>query len=454
MKRRRKMIPPILLPAIFFGLAVCVGALALHLPMSVNGGDISWSDALFTATSAVCVTGLAVKDTGAFFSQFGQSIILVLIQIGGLGIMTFSCLTFYLWRQKISLTDRIAVGQAFSPEHAVNLGGLLKKILLCTVLVEATGTLLIYGFAPSPISWYGALFHAVSAFCNAGFSLNADSLMAWKGQWSINLIFMGLIILGGLGFSVIIELYNFAAHHFVRTRSGKRWRFSWHASIVIKSSIFLILFGWGTIFLAENVGYRSDQPFFESVLTALFQSVTCRTAGFNTVDIGMMTNVSLLIMLILMFIGGAPGSCAGGIKVTTFRVICSFVTAQLKGRSQIVIGRYAVEPQTINRALILVVFVIVLILTSTMALLITEGGAVPHPQSRGTFMEVMFEVVSAFGTVGLSIGLTPRLSMPGKWLITCLMFIGRLGPLIFLSAIYEIRREQFFKFAEDSVQIG
>ena len=340
------------------------------------------------------------------------------------------------------------------PDATLNLGDILKRIFLWTLVIEASGAALIYLCAPGRISPYSSIFHAVSAFCNAGFSLNRDSLMSWQDHWGVNLVFMALIILGGLGFSVIIELNSFLTGILSRTTELKRWRFSWHTSIVLKTSLFLVLFGWAAIFLAEFIGFQRNFSFSESILTSLFQSVTCRTAGFNSLDIGRMTNVSLLIMIVLMFIGGAPGSCAGGIKVTTFRVLHAFIATQLKGRHQSVIGRYAVDRQAVNRALILVVFAAAIIFSSIMILLITEGGDVPHPQTRGLFMELMFEVVSAFGTVGLTTGLTPRLSLTGKWIITTLMFIGRLGPLIFLAAIQDLRREQFFKYPEETIQIG
>ncbi|MDP2104884.1 MAG: potassium transporter TrkG, partial [Desulfobulbaceae bacterium] len=190
------------------------------------------------------------------------------------------------------------------------------------------------------------------------------------------------------------------------------------------------------------------------MLTALFNSVTCRTAGFNTVDIAQMTTISLLVMLILMFIGGAPGSCAGGIKVTTFSVLWRFITSELKGRPQTVIGRFAVGQEAINKALMLVVIEGMILFIATVILTITEGGDMPHTTNHGLLLEIIFEEISALGTVGLSMGLTTKLSLIGKWTITLLMFIGRLGPLIFLAVIHEIRREQFFKWPEENIQIG
>ncbi len=455
MSHRRKTIPPIALPVLFFGLALCIGALLLHQPVSfTSGSPLSWPDAFFTATSAVCVTGLSVVSTGSFFSRFGQNVIFVLIQIGGLGIMTFTSLAFYFLRHRISLTDRIAVGHTILHDRTFDMGSVLKAIVLWTFVIEGLGALLIFIMAPEHFSLYSALFHAVSAFCNAGFSLHDQSLMALKGNWGINIVFMILIVLGGLGFSVLIELQHSVAAKTRGAQANKPPGLSWYSSTVIKTSLLLIGIGAVALFLAEFIGAHSNAPLHESILTALFQSVTCRTAGFNTLAIGQMTNVSLLVMLILMLIGGAPGSCAGGIKVTTFRVLGAFVGAQLMGRRQVVINKFAVEDDAVSKALILAVFAMVIVFTATLALMMTEGGDIPHPQARGLFLEVLFEVVSAFGTVGLSTGLTVKLSLAGKWIITALMFIGRLGPLLLLAAIHGFHQELFYQWPQKNMLIG
>ncbi|MFW8600060.1 TrkH family potassium uptake protein [Desulfobacterota bacterium M19] len=447
-----KQLPPISLPVIFFGLAVISGTLLLHEPMSLVR-RISWTDALFTTTSAVCVTGLTVVDTGQTFSRYGQAIIMILIQIGGLGIMTFTSLAFYLVRQRVSLTDKIAIGQGLVPHSLFSLSHILKAMLLGTLFIEGSGALLLYFAAPSgSFPPFSALFHAVSAFCNAGFALQPDNLTAWRGNWPVNIIFMTLIVSGGLGFSVLLELFTLARGWF----SAKRPRphLTWYAGIVLKTSFWLIIGGWLTIFLAEFIGFHRYSPTSDAVLVSLFQSVTCRTAGFNTMNIHAMTNVSLFIMVILMFIGGAPGSCAGGIKVTTFRTILSFIASELKGRTQVRAGRFAISGEAVKKALVLVIFSGLLIIAATLILSITEGGDLPHPQTRGLIFEILFEAVSAFGTVGLSTGLTPHLSMAGKWIITALMFIGRLGPLIFLASISAMRREELYQLPEEEILIG
>lgn len=446
---------PFSFPIIFFGMAIFIGTVLLHSSVSIASGPISWIDALFTATSATCVTGLTVVDTGTFFTRFGQAVIISLIQLGGLGIMTFTSLIFYLWRQRISLTDRIAVGQSLLHDPTFHLGKFLIRIVFCTFFIEAIGAVLIYIQAPIGFSLYSAVFHAISAFCNAGFSLNSDNLMVWRGNWGINAVFMALILLGGIGFSVLMELnsYIFKKLPFLN-KNNQTHRLSWYAWVVIKTSFFLVVIGWVGICFAETIGYHRNLSTGDAILSTLFQSVTCRTAGFNTLDITQMTNVSLLIMIVLMFIGGAPGSCAGGVKITTFRALVALVAAQMKGRRQAVVGKFGIDNATLNKSLILIVFAVAIIFAAMLALNITEGGDVPHPETRGLYLEILFETVSAFGTVGLSTGLTAKLTFAGKCIISMLMFIGRLGPILFLSAIQGFQEEPLYTWPEESMLIG
>ena len=449
-----RIFPPIALPIYFFGLVIFVGTVLLHSSFSNPAmKNISWLDALFTATSATCVTGLSVVDTGTSFSSAGLSVILGLIQVGGLGIMTFTGLFFYLLTSRVSLTDRLAIGQSILHDPTFKIGSFLKRLVLWTLITEAIGAAVLHFLDPHGFPAFSALFHAVSAFCNAGFSLQADSLIAWRGNWGINMVFILLIVLGGIGFSVIIESQMWLTARF-RQPAGKNKIVSWYAKVVVKTTIFLILAGSVAIFLAESLGTHEGIPLSEKILSALFQSVTCRTAGFNTLDIYHMTNVSLLIMMMLMFIGGAPGSCAGGIKVTSFRVLVAFIIAQLKGRKQPVVGKYAITDDTLNRALLLAIFAGLILIFSSLLLNITEGANIPHPQTRGLSLEIFFEAISAFGTVGLSTGLTPKLTSGGKMIISLLMFIGRLGPIVFLAAIQTYQKEKFYTWPEENLLIG
>ncbi|MBU0910304.1 MAG: potassium transporter TrkH [Proteobacteria bacterium] len=449
--KKRFSFPVIWLPIIFFGLVVIAGAMALHQPQcSREGKQLPLIDALFTATSATCVTGLTVVDTGTSFNQLGQSVILVLIQLGGLGIMTFSALAFYLWRHKVSMTDRIIIGQGLLHDKSFHLGHFLVQIVLWTISIEIVGAFLLYVRSPISFHPFSALFHAVSAFCNAGFGLFADNLMAWRGDFVVNIVIMALIILGGIGFSVLVELGS---------RTGKQLRqqpvrpITWYCRVVIKTSLALIVIGGLCIYLAEYIG-KVQMPLTDAALSSLFQSVTCRTAGFNTLDIGRMSNVSLLFMLILMFIGGAPGSCAGGIKVTTFRVLIAFAWAQIFRRKQAVVQGYGIEEETMNKAFTLMIFAVTIIFCATILLNMTEGGGASHQSIRGLFLDALFEATSAFSTVGLSTGLTPKLSIAGKCIVIILMFIGRLGPLIFLDAMHSFYRERFYTHPEEKMMIG
>jgi trk system potassium uptake protein TrkH len=454
MRTRKLSYSPLLLPIIFFSLFIVVGALLLLGSEVDRAKPLSWTDAFFTATSALCVTGLAVVDTGSYFTRFGQLIILFLIQIGGLGIMTFTSLAFYLWRQRVSFTDRIAVGQSLLHDPKFHLGKFLIQLVAWTFFTEFLGAGLLFFLAPDKFSPFSALFHAVSAFCNAGFSLFASSLMEWQGHWRINLVFIGLIFLGGIGFSVLVELQAYGTQLFKPKRGKTRQKLSWHSKIVIQTSMLLVVFGWVGIYLAEYVGFSRMMVADDAVLTSLFQSVTCRTAGFNTLDIAHMTNVSLVIMLFLMFIGGAPGSCAGGLKVTTFRVLLAVIISQLRGRRQASIGQFGISEDIIKRSLMLFVFAGGIIFVATLLLDITEGGDLPHYQVRGQFLEILFETVSAFGTVGLSTGLTGKLTATGKWIIIALMFVGRLGPFLFIAAIQSWQQDQHYSLPEENIIIG
>ena len=451
---KQRLLTPFGFPIYFFAITILVGAFLLHLDASwSDSGSISWINALFTATSATCVTGLAVVSTGGF-TPFGQSVILFLIQLGGLGIMTYTSLVFYLWRKRVSITDRLAVGQSLLHDPSFKLGRFLVQIVVLCFSIEAVGAFLLYVCDPDGFAPFSALFHSISAFCNAGFSLFDSSLMRWGGHAGVNGVIMGLIILGGLGFSVLIDILQTVRSRTTGKEATPR-KLAWQTRIVLRTSLFLILLGWGVIFAAEWYDRSSGiERIGGELLRSLFQSVSTRTAGFNTVDIGGMTNIALVIMLPLMLIGGSPGSCAGGIKTTTFRTIIAFARAQLLGRRQVVIDGYALEEKSVNKALILLILAVVTVLTATVILSISEGGDLPHLRLRGQVVEILFEVVSAFGTVGLSTGLTPTLTPVGKWVIIVLMFVGRLGPIAFLAFLQGWQTRERFAWPERDMLIG
>ena len=454
MKLSKMLNSPILLPILFFVFVILLGSAFLH-GLEKNATDaLTWTDAIFTATSAACVTGLVVVDTGSYFSPLGQAVILCLMQVGGLGIMTFTSLSIYIWRRRTTITDRIAVGQILLHDATFNLGRFLIEIVCWTFLIEVIGAVLLFSMDPVAFTPFAALFHSVSAFCNAGFSLFADSLVGFKGHWGINLVFMTLIVVGGIGFSVLVEVKNYAAKRITGRRIPKGKGISWYAGIVIRTSLLLILLGWVGIYFAEFVGYNRMMAPDDALLTALFQSVTARTAGFNSLEMSRMTNVSLMVLLFLMFVGGAPGSCAGGIKVTTLRVLVAAIWSQMQGRSQTTVGKFAIRENAVKKAMVLFLLASMIIFLAAFLLDFTEGGDMPHTVVRGQFLEILFESVSAFCTVGLSTGLTASLSMAGKWIIIALMFIGRLGPFVLIAALQSVQETPYYRLPEESIMIG
>ncbi len=412
-------------------------------------------DALFTATSATCVTGLAVVDTGTHFTLFGQSVILALIQLGGLGVMTYASLVFYLWRKRVSVADRIAVGQSLLHDPSFKLGRFLLRLILWTLTIEGGGLLLLHLADPKGFSWYSSLFHSVSAFCNAGFSLYSDSLSAWRNNLWVNLVFIFLITAGGIGFSVLVEFEQVAVEKLGRKNRTKRCKgLSWYSRVVLVTSFWLVVGGAAVLFFAEFIGFHQPMKLNTAILSSFFQSVTCRTAGFNTLDIGGMTNLSLVAMMALMLIGGSPGSCAGGVKTTTFRALTAFTMAQVRGREQSVVNGRALDQVSLRKAFTLSLFAFFIVTLATLILTFTEGGDVPHPYARGQFLEILFESVSAFGTVGLSTGLTPQLSSAGKIVISTLMFVGRLGPVFFLGVLQTMYEKPRYRWPEENILVG
>lgn len=452
MPPQKRLITPFSLPIYAFGLAIALGALALSHPACLNGESIRPIDALFTSTSAVCVTGLIVVDTGQFFSPLGQTVILLLIQLGGLGIMTYTSLALILLRRRISLTDRLAVGQSLLHDPAFDLGRFLFRVVTGALVLETLGCLALWLLEPEGFPLFSAAFHSISAFCNAGFSLYPDSLMGYDTNIGVNVVIMVLITIGGLGFTVVNELMHKGVH---RARGHKVARLSFHTRTVLSTSAVLVVVGTGTIFLGELFGPAETHiPLWNRILHALFQSVTCRTAGFNTLDIGAMSNIALVFMMMLMYVGGSPGSTAGGIKTTTARAVVGFVVSQIKGRSQTVVGSRALDRETMNKAITLTIMASLTVAFATLVLSITEAHLGAEGLHRGSFLELLFEVVSAFGTVGLSTGITAKLSDTGRAIIIMLMFVGRLGPILFLTALQEWQTKPRYSWPEEGLMIG
>ena len=406
---------------IFIGFLIFIlfGALLLTLPISSSSGNITnFTDALFTATSSVCVTGLVVVDTNTYWSGFGKIVILTLIQIGALGIMSLVTLVSVITGRSLGLSQRIAIKESISNYSLENIVTVFRRIMKMTFMIEGIGALLISVVlipAYGPLQGIGkSIFHAVSAFCNAGFDVFGTdanqfaSLTAYNSNYYMLLTTAILIILGGLGFIVWDDVLEF-----------KRFsRFQLHTKIVICMTIALIALGTVLILIFESHDTLSEASFPVKLLNAFFHSVSTRTAGFNTISLDEMDPTSSLITIMLMFIGAAPGSTGGGIKVTTMFIILTAVVTYLKGHKNIHAFKRKITAEIINKAFIIFILSLLLILITTIVLLINKDGS---------FLQALFEAVSAFATVGLSTGITPGLEVISKYQLIITMFLGRIG---------------------------
>ena len=409
-----------------FAGAILVGAIILRLPWANQPGKVNFVDALFTATSAVCVTGLAVVDTGTDYTFFGQVVILLLIQAGGLGVMSFAAVAFQLLGRGMSLQSEAVLHDTFfQRDMAAEFQRTFRTILSLTASIEGIGAcflffLLLPRMELGPAA-FSSIFHSVSAFCNAGFSLRNDNLIGLRDSGGILFVIMALIVLGGLGYTVLNEIYS----HCKYSNRGKKRdgpnRFSFHARLVLWVTSFLITGGAATLLV---FGMTPDEfSWWDQTFNALFQSVTARTAGFNSVDIGKLPSASLFILIILMFIGGSPASCAGGIKTTSAAILWARSVAGLRGQREVKLLDRRIPHELISRTDLLIALALFWNMAGVLFLFTTEAGL---PVDT---LDLVFEQISAFGTVGLSTGLTPDLSVPGKLWLVATMFVGRLGPL-------------------------
>ena len=426
--------------AISFVLLIAAGTLLLELPWATPAGaPIGWVDALFTSTSAACVTGLSVRDTGTGFTLFGQVVILLLVQVGGLGVMTFG-LFIAVAAGRFSLDQRQLVEQTLSGDHAFAPRDLVRLVLVFTLGCEGLGALWLWfafrGEVEHP-AWQ-AVFHSVASFANAGFSLLPDNLMRFRGDVAVNAGVMILIVLGGLGFLAVQNLFN----------QRFRWqRLALHTRLVVVTSALLIAAGTAGFWVIERAGALSGMAPGEQLLASLFQSVTTRTAGFNTVELGRLAPATLLGLIVLMFIGGSPGSCAGGIKTTTAATLVVALRAQLTGRRYVNVFGRTLSRQTVSVA----------VAATTAALVAANGGLFAllliQPDGHLRFADYAFEAMSALGTVGLTTGVTPTLEPGSRLVLVALMFLGRVGPLT-LAAVVAGRRVDDWQHPGEAVMIG
>lgn len=423
---------------LYFAFLILIGAVLLRQGFChTYGKPMPWIDAFFTATSATCVTGLIVEDTGTYFSPIGQVIILLLIQIGGLSIITFSLFFLLLLGKKLTLFHKKILRQSLSHESWNDFFPLLKMVVLGTLIIELLGALLLYPyyhslFPPLQAFWY-ALFHAVSAFCNAGFSLHATSFIHAVDHPLVNGVLMGLIILGGLGFGVLSDL------------GSSLRKLSHHSKLVLITTFLLILMGsLGFYALEYSRGFHDLSP-QGKILASLFAAITPRTAGFNTVDYTHLSSAGIWLTCGLMIIGASPGSAGGGMKTTTFALVLLYLFYTLKGNDQVIFHKRAVDNQTLKKAIALFILYILGVVFFT-GLLCVADPAFP-------LMSIFFEVVSAMGTVGLSLGITSKLSILGKSIIILAMYVGRLGPLS-LGGILLSFHKQHLRYPTTPISVG
>ena len=455
-----------------FLVLIISGTGLLMLPRSSATENLSFTDALFTATSATCVTGLIVKDTGSDFSMMGQIIILTLIQLGGLGIIVFGVVFALLLGQALSIRESVAMQDLLSARTLGRIGNMIAFIIVGTIVIEAIGAVIMFSMwddVPGRINnvqqqWFCSIFHSISAFCNAGFSLFSDSFVSYNKSWGIYAVICPLIVLGGLGFSVLYDLAGLTVERikgFCRKHLQGRYRvcmdvpaprpMQLQTKIVVSVSVILIVGGTLAILLLGHFTVDSSSEGNPGILDALFQSITARTAGFNTVDISALSPAARIIVILLMFVGGSPGSTAGGIKTVTLAVIIMTTITALRKRQEVEMFRRSIRIVVVGRAITVTLLFVAVLFVGAFALSVTE-------RSSGISMsDVMFETASALGTVGLSTLTTEQtaaLTSVGKLIIIATMLIGRLGPLTLLAALTFNLKPARYNYPDEAIIVG
>jgi trk system potassium uptake protein TrkH len=438
---------PVQVLVLSFAVVILVGTILLMLPVSsADGHSTPFLTSFFTSTSAVCVTGLVVVDTGTYWSTFGQVVIISLIQVGGLGLMSFATLIAFVLGKKITLRERLVMQEAMNSFSIQGLVRLMKYVLLGTLIIEGTGALLLavkfipaYGFGKG---LFFSIFHSVSAYCNAGFDLIGEfrSLIPFQSSAIVNFTIMGLIVIGGIGFLVQLEVFQYRSYR----------KLSLHSKTVLVTTFLLITAGALIFFVLEynNPGTMKNMPLKDKGMASLFMSVTPRTAGYNTIPLDQMTMPSKLVTIILMFIGASPGSTGGGIKTTTYALLIMAIIAVVRGRSDTELMGKRIPNDIVLRALSIAAISLTLVIVDVFVLSITEHGA--------GLVDIIYESTSAFGTVGLSVGLTTKLTSIGRVIISLTMFAGRVGPLTLALAFAQkqFKNTNSIKYPEDKILVG
>lgn len=445
MVKRKRMSPYSMILLSFF-IIIIIGGTILSLPIStVDGRGTRWIDGIFTATSAVCVTGLVVNDVSKVYNVFGQTIIMIWIQLGGLGIMTFSSVIVLIVARKISYQTKKVVQEALNYTTLFDISKYIKKAVITVFLIEAIGALFlffefikIYSFKKAV---FYSVFHSVSAFCNAGFALFTLNLEDFKKSGIINFTIPLLIFLGGIGFASLLNIFD--------SVKSKKNKLSLNTKMALIISTALILLGMGFTLILErnNLGTIAHLTLKDKLWASLFQSVSTRTAGFNTIPMGALTAPTLFLYIILMFIGASPGSTGGGIKTTTFGVVILGVWATLTSREDIEIGKKRIGWDIFNRAVALMFIALIYVTFIVLMLNIIEKDK--------DFLSLAFETVSAFATVGLSVGITSTLTDISKWLIILTMFIGRVGPLTVAMVLSSSAiKKGIYRYPTENILVG
>ncbi|EES91039.1 MULTISPECIES: TrkH family potassium uptake protein [Clostridium] len=442
-KGYKKRLTPVQTLAIGFFIVIMVGTMLLMLPIASKSGVITpFVDAFFTSTSAVCITGLTTLNTAGYWSYFGTTIIIILIQVGGLGFMSFTTLIALLLGKRITLKERLVMQEAMNSFSLQGLVKLAKYILIFTFSVEGIGALFLstkfiprYGLLKGI---YFSLFHSISAFCNAGFDLTGDSLVPYANNTVVILTISLLIIVSGLGFAVWAEIYNYKGVEKIST----------HSKVAISMTMFLVIAGWGLMYLFEMKNPQTIQHMSikGKLLSSLFASVSPRTAGFYSMSLPDMTLAGKVLTMIFMFIGGCPGGTAGGVKTTTIGILLMTVICVIKNREDTQIFERTIGKNLVYKSFVIVTIAMGVVIMDTMILSFTETGS--------SLEYILYEVTSAFGTVGLTLGLTPHLSIVGKFLICATMYIGRIGPLTLVMALSSKKDKSLIKYPDGKILVG
>ena len=437
---------PYILILLSFAIMMFLGAFLLCLPLAqISGKSGNFLENLFTATSALCVTGLVVNDISITYTIFGKIVILILIQLGGLGVLTVSSMVILSISRKMGYYTKKIVSEDINYNILTEIPRYLKNVSIVVFGIEFVGAVLLFFEFSKKLPFIQAvgysIFHSVSAFCNAGFALFSNNMENYTGNILINFVITTLIILGGLGFAAILDVYN------VIKKTRRKLSTSTHLAIVM--TIFLICFGAVMTFMLEysNKGTIGSLNLHDKLLSSYFQSVTLRTAGFQTVDLATLTTPTIIIYLFLMFIGASPGSTGGGLKTTTLGILLLGVMNAITGREDIEYRRRRLSWQTFNKACAILMLSLFYLFVMIIIMSIFDS-------SKG-FLPLLFELISAFGTVGLSMGLTAKLSIISKLIIILTMYIGRVGPLTIMYALSKKKyREGKYKYPEETILIG